>query len=363
MKKKQVLSWWLGSFWANINCCGVGCDDLVARAALKRKKQHEHSLEQTNGQINMLEQQIYSIESANINQETLLAMKNASAAMKQIHGRMTMEDVDVTMYVLLPPNPSFLPQSSLFPPSLLSSFNQKDKKEKKKKSHARIFLREQLREQHELTQEIGNAITSMPITEPVDEDELQADLDKLEQEALDEKMLRTGTVPVADSLSNRLPAGPTGASTSLPSPFSPPPPTFFLSCSFFLTLLLYSPAIIFAIPSLSVITSTLTKAGICVCGFFINSQRQIQSGRRRRRSRTCKTPGRDGHVKLGVPFSLVLLFAAALVVCGGPGRWYGQIGGEDWWEGMDRRKLLYSTPTITSYLFPPFFTNKEKKIK
>lgn len=59
----------------------------------------------------------------------------------------------------------------------------------------------------------------MPITEPVDEDELQADLEKLEQEALDEKMLRTGTVPVADSLSNRLPAGPTGASTSLPPSF------------------------------------------------------------------------------------------------------------------------------------------------
>ena len=72
---------------------------LVARNALKRKKQHEHSLEQTNGQISMLEQQIYSIESANINQETLLAMKNAGAAMKQIHGKMKMEDVDVTMYV------------------------------------------------------------------------------------------------------------------------------------------------------------------------------------------------------------------------------------------------------------------------
>jgi charged multivesicular body protein 4 len=66
---------------------------------LKRKKQHEHSLEQTNGQIIMLEQQIYSIESANINQETLMAMKNAGAAMKQIHGKMTMEDVDLTMYV------------------------------------------------------------------------------------------------------------------------------------------------------------------------------------------------------------------------------------------------------------------------
>ena len=49
----------------------------------------------------MLEQQIYSIESANINQETLVAMKNAGEAMKRIHGKMTMEDVDSTMYVTL----------------------------------------------------------------------------------------------------------------------------------------------------------------------------------------------------------------------------------------------------------------------
>ncbi|KAM0800835.1 Snf7-domain-containing protein [Usnea florida] len=144
----------------------VTTNKTAARNALKRKKQHEHSLEQTNGQISMLEQQIYSIESANINQETLVAMKNAGAAMKQIHGKMTMEDVDTTM--------------------------------------------EQLREQHELTQEIGNAITSMPITEPIDEDELEADLAALEQENLDEKMLKTGTMPVADSL-NRLPKVANGA--------------------------------------------------------------------------------------------------------------------------------------------------------
>ena len=50
---------------------------IVAKTALKRKKAHEHSLEQTQGQVSMLEQQIYSIESGNINQETLLAMKNA----------------------------------------------------------------------------------------------------------------------------------------------------------------------------------------------------------------------------------------------------------------------------------------------
>lgn len=57
----------------------------------------------------MLEQQIYSIESANINQETLVAMKNAGKAMKEIHGKMTMEDVDVTMYACpsLPIHPSF----------------------------------------------------------------------------------------------------------------------------------------------------------------------------------------------------------------------------------------------------------------
>ena len=105
----------------------------------------------------MLEQQIYSIESANINQETLVAMKNAGAAMKQIHGKMTMEDVDSTM--------------------------------------------ESLREQHELTQEIGNAITSMPITEPIDEDELENELSNMEQEKLDSEMLSTGTtVPVRDQI-------------------------------------------------------------------------------------------------------------------------------------------------------------------
>jgi charged multivesicular body protein 4 len=47
-----------------------------------------------------LESEIYSIETANINKETLDAMKNASAAMKQIHGGLTIDKVDQTMYVL-----------------------------------------------------------------------------------------------------------------------------------------------------------------------------------------------------------------------------------------------------------------------
>ena len=49
----------------------------------------------------MLENQIYSIESANINQETLLAINNASKAMKEIHGSLTIEKVDQIMYVLI----------------------------------------------------------------------------------------------------------------------------------------------------------------------------------------------------------------------------------------------------------------------
>lgn len=48
-----------------------------------------------------LEREIHSIETANINKETLEAMKNASKAMKEIHGGLTVEKVDQTMLVLV----------------------------------------------------------------------------------------------------------------------------------------------------------------------------------------------------------------------------------------------------------------------
>lgn len=56
-----------------------------------------------------LEQQVYSIEAANINYETLQAMKQAGSAMEQIHGGMNIEQVDDTMYVdwILPMFPLF----------------------------------------------------------------------------------------------------------------------------------------------------------------------------------------------------------------------------------------------------------------
>ena len=71
----------------------------AAKAALQKKKHFEHALTQTQGQIMTLEREIYSIETANINKETLEAMKNASKAMKEIHGGLTIDKVDQTMYV------------------------------------------------------------------------------------------------------------------------------------------------------------------------------------------------------------------------------------------------------------------------
>ncbi|OQE74587.1 hypothetical protein PENNAL_c0078G09580 [Penicillium nalgiovense] len=139
----------------------VNSDKNAAKNALRRKKVHDKNLEQTTAQIMQLEQQIYSIEAANINHETLAAMKQAGAAMKQIHGGMKLEDVDKTM--------------------------------------------EELQDQHALSAEIGSVITSFPIGEQPDEEELDAELEGLEQEAMDAKMLHTGTVPVGSQL-DRLPA-------------------------------------------------------------------------------------------------------------------------------------------------------------
>jgi charged multivesicular body protein 4 len=88
-------------------------------------------------------------------------MKNAGAAMKQIHGNLTIDKVDQTM--------------------------------------------DELREQHALGEEIANAITNAPIGDPIDEADLEEELEGLEQEAMDERMISTGPTPVTGDI-NRLPA-------------------------------------------------------------------------------------------------------------------------------------------------------------
>jgi len=141
----------------------ISSNKAAARIALKRKKHHEQMLDQTMNQITMLENQIYSIESANINQETLNAMKNAGKAMKDIHGSLTIEKIDGIM--------------------------------------------DDLADQQALANEIGNAIVNGPQAGPaVDEGELDEELRELEQEQLDEKLLKTGPVPVLPSGPSKEPA-------------------------------------------------------------------------------------------------------------------------------------------------------------
>lgn len=70
--------------------------------------------------------------------------------------------------------------------------------------------------QNQLSEEIVNAITSSTIGEVVDDADLEDELEKLQQEQLDNKMLETGTVPVSDAI-HRLPAAANGES-------KPPPP-------------------------------------------------------------------------------------------------------------------------------------------
>ena len=67
-----------------------------------------------------LEREIYSIETANINKETLDAMKNAGSAMKQIHANLTIDKVDTIMYVFpLHPHASHLDNNTAFTNTVL----------------------------------------------------------------------------------------------------------------------------------------------------------------------------------------------------------------------------------------------------
>lgn len=134
---------------------------------MRRKKELEHDLEQTSAQMMTLQRQVSSIETANINKETLEAMAAAGKAMSEIHGKTTIAKVDDIM--------------------------------------------ENLREQEAIGAEIAEAITSGGQQSRVDEDELDEELAELQQEALDEQMLKTGAVPVSDQIS-RLPTQPNGPS-------------------------------------------------------------------------------------------------------------------------------------------------------
>lgn len=113
---------------------------VMAKNALKKKKIYEQNLSKVEGTMESMEQQLFSIESANLNLETMRAMQEGAKAMKSIHNGLDIDKVDETM--------------------------------------------DEIREQVELGDEISDAI-SRPLNtgaNEVDEDELDEELDMLAQE-------------------------------------------------------------------------------------------------------------------------------------------------------------------------------------
>ncbi|KAG8751552.1 ESCRT-III subunit protein snf7, partial [Serendipita sp. 396] len=69
----------------------------VATAALRRKKTYEQQLDQLSGTRLTLEAQANAIESANMNAETMVAMKRGAGALKEIHEQLNIDKVDKVM--------------------------------------------------------------------------------------------------------------------------------------------------------------------------------------------------------------------------------------------------------------------------
>jgi len=125
----------------------------AATAALRRKKASEAELDRMAGTRLQLEMQVNTLESANLNAETMAAMKKASDALNVIHGNMTLDKVDSVM--------------------------------------AKVA------EEREIANEIANVISAPPYgnTEE-DEEDLKAQLDELEQEQLDTVLAGASHAPI-----------------------------------------------------------------------------------------------------------------------------------------------------------------------
>lgn len=125
----------------------------LAMAALRNKKTKELELDRIAGTRLTLETQVNALESANLNAETMLAMKKGSEALKGIHTSLNVDKVDQTM--------------------------------------------DSIREQMDLTNEISDAISNpVGMGNQVDEDELKAELEALEQEELDDRLAGAERAPV-----------------------------------------------------------------------------------------------------------------------------------------------------------------------
>jgi charged multivesicular body protein 4 len=139
----------------------------MALNALKRKRRLEKQLRQIDGTLSTIEFQRESLENAQTNTEVLKNMSYAAKALKAAHQHLNVDDVHDMM--------------------------------------------DDISEQNEIAEEIGNAL-SQPIgfNQELDDDELLAELEELEQEELEGQLLdvETPSVPLEDP-SEQLPDVPT----------------------------------------------------------------------------------------------------------------------------------------------------------
>lgn len=137
----------------------VTTNKRVAQAALRQKKAYENELDRIAGTRMTLETQVNAIESANMNLETMTAMRRGADALRNIHGSLNIDRVDTTM--------------------------------------------DSIREQMDLTNEISDAISNpVGMGHDLDEDELKNELEELEQQELNERLVG------AESAPSHVPAGP-----------------------------------------------------------------------------------------------------------------------------------------------------------
>ncbi|KAF5901802.1 GTPase IMAP family member 4-like, partial [Clarias magur] len=122
----------------------------AALQALKRKKRLEQQLIQIDGTLSTIEFQREALENANTNTEVLKNMSMAAKAIKGVHEKIDMGNIDSLM--------------------------------------------DDITEQQQIAQEISEAI-SQPFGDQFDEDELLAELEELEQEDLEESMKTMGGLP------------------------------------------------------------------------------------------------------------------------------------------------------------------------
>ncbi|ESO01975.1 hypothetical protein HELRODRAFT_155763 [Helobdella robusta] len=123
----------------------------AAIAALKRKKRFEKQLQQVDGTLSTIEFQRDALENASTNTEVLKVMGDAAKALKSAHSHMNVDDVHNLM--------------------------------------------DDVAEQQEIANEISNAISNpVGFGQDVDEDDLLAELEELEQEELDKELIKVGPV-------------------------------------------------------------------------------------------------------------------------------------------------------------------------